>query len=45
MHGTSLQKAVINAGSRVFARDDKEGAATQAIHTSSGRINKLEKVW
>jgi hypothetical protein len=30
----SLQRAVLNAGSRVFARDDKEGTTTQAIHTS-----------
>ena len=25
MHNRSLQKALLNAGSRVFARDDKEG--------------------
>jgi len=33
MHNRSLQTAVLNAGSRVFARDDKEGTTTQAIHT------------
>jgi len=39
MHSRSLQTAVLNAGSRVFARDDKEGTTTKAILTSSGRIN------
>jgi hypothetical protein len=38
MHCRSLQKAVLNAGSRVFARDDKEVTTTQAIHASSGWI-------
>jgi hypothetical protein len=38
-HSRSWQKAVLNAGSRVFARDDKEGTTTKAIHTSSGRLN------
>ena len=33
MHSRSLQKTVFNAGSRVFARDDKEGLTTRAIHT------------
>jgi hypothetical protein len=39
MQCRSLQKAVFKTGSRVFARDDKEGTTAQAIHTSSGRIN------
>jgi hypothetical protein len=39
MRSRSLQKAVLNVGSRVFARDDKEGTRTQATHTLSGRIN------
>jgi hypothetical protein len=34
MRSRSLQKAILNAGSRFFARDDKEGTTTQAIHTS-----------
>ena len=33
MHSRSLQKTVFNAGSRVFAREDKEGTTTRAIHT------------
>jgi hypothetical protein len=37
-HSRPLQRAVVNTGSRVFARDDKEGTTTQASHTSSGRI-------
>jgi hypothetical protein len=41
MHSRSLQKAALNAGSRVCARDDKEGTATQAIHTLSDRMNHL----
>ncbi len=41
MHSWSLQKAVRNAGSRVFAQDDKVRTTIQAIHTSSGRINKV----
>jgi hypothetical protein len=41
MYSRSLQRTVLNSGSRVFARDDKEGTTTQAIHTLSGRINKV----
>jgi hypothetical protein len=37
-HSRPLQRAVVNTGSRVFARDDKEGTTTQAIHISSDRI-------
>ncbi len=41
MHYRSLQKTVLKAGSRVFARDDKGGKTTQAIHISSGRIKNV----
>jgi hypothetical protein len=40
MHSRSLQKAVLKAESQGFTRDDKGGTTTQAIRTSSGRINK-----
>ena len=33
MHSRSWQKTVFISGSRVFARDDKEGTTTRAIHT------------
>jgi hypothetical protein len=43
MQSRSLQKAVVNAGPRVFARDDKEGTTPQAIHISSGWIHKIQR--
>ncbi len=40
MDGRSLQKTVLNIGSRVFARDNKVGTTTQAMLASSGQIKR-----
>jgi hypothetical protein len=46
MHNRSLQKAVLNAGSRVFARDDKEGTTLDlctelGLCTALGLVRQL----